>query len=95
MSLSLKEVEHIARLARLNLTDEQKALYRGQLEAILNHVAQLQELDTSDVSPTTNIAPAGMPLREDVSRESLNLEDLLRNASQNDNEQFKIPPVFE
>ena len=95
MSLSLKEVEHIARLARLNLTDEQKALYRGQLEAILNHVAQLQELDTSDVSPTTSIAPKGMPLREDMPRESLNLEDLLRNASQDNDGQFKIPSVFE
>lgn len=95
MSLSLKEVEHIARLARLNLTDEQKALYRGQLEAILNHIAQLQELDTSDVPPTTSIVPAGMPLREDKPRESLKLEDLLRNASQENDGQFKIPPVFE
>jgi aspartyl-tRNA(Asn)/glutamyl-tRNA(Gln) amidotransferase subunit C len=95
MSLSLKEVEHIARLARLNLTDEQKALYRGQLEAILNHFAQLQELDTSDVPPATSIAPAGMPLREDHPRESLKLEDLLKNASQENDGQFKIPPVFE
>ncbi len=95
MSLSLKEVEHIARLARLNLTDEQKALYRGQLEAILNHFAQLQELDTSDVPPATSITPAGMPLREDRPRESLKLEDLLKNASQENDGQFKIPPVFE
>lgn len=95
MSLSLKEVEYIARLARLDLTDEQKALYRGQLEAILNHVAQLQELDTRDVSPTTSAAPAGTSLREDTPRESLNLEELLKNASQEDEGQFKIPPVFE
>jgi aspartyl-tRNA(Asn)/glutamyl-tRNA(Gln) amidotransferase subunit C len=95
MSLSLKEVEYIARLARLNLTDEQKALYRGQLEAILNHVAQLQELDTSDVPATTSAATAGMPLREDMPRESLKLEELLKNASQENDGQFKIPPVFE
>lgn len=95
MSLSLKEVEYIAKLARLDLTDEQKALYRGQLEAILNHVAQLQELDTSQVLATISIAPAGMPLREDIPRESLKPEELLKNASQEDDGQFRIPSVFE
>jgi len=56
MSLSLQEVEHIAKLARLKLTDEQKARYREQLEAILDHVAKLQELDTQDVPPTASVA---------------------------------------
>ena len=56
MPLSPQEVEHIAKLARLELTEEQKARYRQQLEAILDHVARLQELDTTDVPPTASVA---------------------------------------
>ena len=95
MPLTLKEVEHIAKLARLNLTDEQMALYREQLEAILNHVAHLQELDTSAVPPTTSGSNAEMPLRKDTPRNSLKPEDLLQSAPKKENGQFKIPPVFE
>jgi len=95
MSLSLKEVEHIAKLARLELTDEQKARYREQLEAILNHVAKLQELDTQDVPPTASISVGQMPLRTDESRPGLSTNALLENAPNQDDGQFQIPPVFE
>jgi len=95
MSLSPQEVEHIARLARLQLTDEQKERYRGQLEAILDHVAKLQELDTEDIPPTASVALAQMPLRADEPRPGLSTDDLLKNAPQQDDDQFQIPPVFE
>jgi len=95
MSLSPQEVEHIAKLARLQLTDEQKERYRGQLEAILDHVAKLQELDTKDVPLTASVSVAQMPLREDESRPGLSRDDLLKNAPQHDDDQFKIPPDFE
>jgi aspartyl-tRNA(Asn)/glutamyl-tRNA(Gln) amidotransferase subunit C len=95
MSLSPQEVEHIAKLARLQLTDEQKARYRGQLEAILDHVARLQELDTKDVPPTASVSVGQMPLRKDESRPGLSPDDLLKNAPKQDNNQFQIPPVFE
>lgn len=95
MSLSLEEVEHIARLARLELTDEQKARYRGQLEAILEHVAKLQELDTENVTPTASGAVGQMPLRADESRAGLTKDELLKNAPKQEGGQFKIPPVFE
>ena len=95
MSLSPQEVEHIAKLARLELTDEQKERYRGQLEAILEHVAKLQELDTQDVPPTASVSVAQMPLRADESRPGLSKEDLLKNAPKQDDGQFQIPPVFE
>ena len=95
MPLSPQDVEHIAKLARLNLTDEQKARYRGQLEAILDHVARLQELDTTDVPPTTSISARQMPLRTDEPYPGLAKDDLLKNAPQQDDGQFKIPPVFE
>ena len=95
MSLSLQEVEHISKLARLELTDEQKARYREQLEAILDHVAKLQELDTQDVPPTASVSVGQMPLRADESRPSLSTQALLENAPQQDDGQFQIPPVFE
>lgn len=95
MPLSLQEVEHIAKLARLELTAEQKALYREQLEAILDHVAKLQKLDTTDIPATASVSVAQMPLRADESHPSLAREDLLKNAPKKDDGQFQIPPVFE
>lgn len=95
MPLTPQEVDHIAKLARLELSDEQKARYRGQLEAILDHVAKLKELDTRDVSPTASVSVGQMPLRTDESHPGLDKEDLLNNAPEQDDGQFKIPPVFE
>jgi len=95
MRLSLQEVEHIARLARLELTDEQKARYRGQLEAILDHIAKLQELDTKDVPPTASASAEKLPLRADEPRPGLSKDELLKNAPEQADGQFKIPPVFE
>lgn len=95
MPLSLEEVEHIAKLARLQLTDEQKSRYREQLEAILDHVAKLQELDTKDVTPTASGSAGQMPLRADEPRPGLSQEELLKNAPKQESGQFKIPRVFE
>ena len=95
MSLTPQEVEHIAKLARLELTDEQKTRYREQLSAILDYVAKIQELDTADVPPTAGGSVSQMPLRADEPRPSLSVDELLANASQKQDDQFKIPPVFE
>ena len=95
MPLTLKDVEHIATLARLQLTGEQKERYRGQLSSILDHIAKLQELDTQNVPPTTGGSLTEMPLRADEARPGLDLETLLKTAPEKDNDQFKVPPVFE
>ena len=95
MPLSLEEVEHIAKLARLELTGEQKSRYRGQLEAILDHVAKLQELDTQHVPPTASTSTASSPLRTDEPRPGLTTDQALKNAPEQEGDQFKIPPVFE
>jgi aspartyl-tRNA(Asn)/glutamyl-tRNA(Gln) amidotransferase subunit C len=95
MSLSLQEVEHIAKLARLELTNEQKTLYREQLEAILDHVAKLQELDTQDVPPTASGSVEKLSLRADEPQPGLSRNELLRNAPKQADGQFQIPPVFE
>jgi len=95
MSLTLAEVEHIARLARLELSGEQKARYREQLSAILDYVAKLQELDTADILPTVGGSVTQMPLRADEARPSLSVDEALANAPGQSGNQFKVPPVFE
>lgn len=95
MALTVEEVEHIARLARLELSPEQKDRYRQQLSAILDYIAKLRELDTADVPPTAGGGLDRMVLRQDISRPSLSTQDLLKNAPEAEDNQFKIPPVFE
>jgi aspartyl-tRNA(Asn)/glutamyl-tRNA(Gln) amidotransferase subunit C len=95
MTLTLKEVEHIAQLARLELTDEEKARYCDQLSAILDYAARLQTLDTADIPPTSSVLPARSVLREDVPGSSLPVEDVLRNAPSAEENQFRVPPVLE
>jgi aspartyl-tRNA(Asn)/glutamyl-tRNA(Gln) amidotransferase subunit C len=95
MPLSQKEVDHIAALARLELTDEQKAQYRKQLSAILDYMAKLSALDLEDVPPTAGAGLTQMSLRVDETRPSMSLDALLANAPDAEDDQFKIPPVFE
>ncbi len=95
MALTQKEVEHIAKLARLELTEEQKTVYREQLSGILDYIAKLRELDTTDVPPTAGGGLTQMTLRPDEAHPSLPTEVLLRNAPEAEDDQFKIPPVFE
>ena len=95
MPLTLKEVEHIANLARLDLTDDEKALYREQLSAILDYFTQLRELDTGGIPPTSSVLPLRNILRDDEPRPGLSLEDLLRNAPDAEAGQFRVPIVLE
>jgi aspartyl-tRNA(Asn)/glutamyl-tRNA(Gln) amidotransferase subunit C len=95
MPLSQKEVDHIAALARLELTDEQKTQYRIQLSAILDYMAKLSALDLEDVPPTSGAGLTQMSLRADETRPSLPVGTLLANAPDAEDDQFKIPPVFE
>ena len=95
MKLSLEEVEHIAALARLQLSSEEKETYRQQLSAILDHVTRLQELDTSGIPPTSSVLPAHGLLREDVPSAGLTPEEVLSNAPLTQKSQFKVPPVLE
>ena len=95
MALTLAEVEHIAELARLRLTDEEKERYREQLSAILDYFEQLQTLDTADIPPTSSVLPGRSVLREDKVHYGLSLDELLRNAPEFEDRQFRIPPVLE
>jgi aspartyl-tRNA(Asn)/glutamyl-tRNA(Gln) amidotransferase subunit C len=95
MTLTLAEVEHIADLARLALTEEEKARYREQLSAILDYAARLQALDTTNIPPTSSVLPPHSVLRPDRPRPGLSSKDLLRNAPQTEQDQFRVPPVLE
>jgi aspartyl-tRNA(Asn)/glutamyl-tRNA(Gln) amidotransferase subunit C len=95
MDLTHAEVEHIAELARLELTEAEKARYREQLSAVLDYITRLQELDTSEIPPTSSVLPERTPLRSDTIRPSLSLTDLLKNAPEAEDRQFRVPPVLE
>ncbi len=93
--LTLEEVEHIANLARLELTGEEKERFRRQLSDILDYAARLQSLDTSGIPPTSSVLPARSALRPDVAEPGLERGDLLRNAPQAADDQFRVPPVLD
>jgi len=95
MKLTLEEVEHIAELARLKLSDEEKARYGEQLSDILAYAVRLQTVDTSGISPTSSVLPARSILRPDEPRPGLSLQDALGNAPDTEKNQFRVPPVLE
>jgi aspartyl-tRNA(Asn)/glutamyl-tRNA(Gln) amidotransferase subunit C len=95
MSLSKAEVEHIAKLARLDLTEREVEKFQRQLSDVLDYFSRLQELDTGDIPPTSSVLPARGVLREDEPAASLEREEVLSNAPQKQNGQFRVPPVLE
>ena len=95
MKLSLDEVQHIAHLARLELSSDELQRYQSQLSAILEHVAILQELDTSMVAPTSSVLPLHAPLREDEVRPGLTTVKALQNSPRQEQNQFRVPPVLD
>ncbi len=95
MALTQDEVEHIAVLARLRLTAEEKARFREQLSAILDYMLMLKRLDTSAIEPTATVLPLRSVLRPDEVTPSLTPEELLANAPAAEAQMFRVPPVLE
>ena len=95
MKLSSEEVEHIARLARLGLTDEEKEIFREQLSEILNYFAHLQNLDTEGIPPTFSVLQTKGIFRLDEPKQSLTREELLSNAADVESNQFRVPAILE
>lgn len=95
MPLSLAEVEHVAELARLGLTDDEKALFRGQLSAILDYAAVLQGVDTSAIPPTATVLPLRSVMRDDVARPSLPVDEVLANAPARAGGSFEVRVILE
>lgn len=95
MSLTREEVDNIAHLARLQLTDQEKERYRQQLSSILDHVAKLQDLDTGDIEPLNSVVSERSRLRDDEPGECLLPEELLSIAPDVHSQQFRVPPVLD
>lgn len=94
MTLTIEEVEHIALLARLQLTQVEKRHFQEQLSAILDYAARLSKLDSNGIPTSSSELPAQCILRDDEPRPGLKLDDLLSNAPQYEARQFKVPPVL-
>ncbi|MFB9326473.1 Asp-tRNA(Asn)/Glu-tRNA(Gln) amidotransferase subunit GatC [Paenibacillus aurantiacus] len=95
MSITLKDVEHVAKLARLALTEQEKEQFTGQLNAILKYAEKLNQLDTDGIEPTSHVLPVTNVMREDEVRESVSNETALKNAPDEEDGQFKVPAVLE
>ena len=95
MSLTIAEVEHIAELARLGLTEAEKALYRDQLSAILDYAAILQKVDTSAIPPTATVLPLRNVMRADAVEPSLPREDVLANAPNAVDGCFRVKAILD
>lgn len=94
MSISQKQVEHVAKLARLTLNDEEKQRFTNQLNDILQFAEKLNELDTENVEPTSHIYPVVNVMREDTVRPSIEREKALVNAPDQKAGLFRVPAVF-
>jgi aspartyl-tRNA(Asn)/glutamyl-tRNA(Gln) amidotransferase subunit C len=86
-----EQVLHVARLARLKLSDEEVERMSGELSAILEHVDNINELDLEGVEPTTHVLPLENVLREDEPRPSLPREVALEPAPDADESGFRVP----
>ena len=93
--LSREEVEHVARLARLVLTDDERTRYTGQLNEILAYVEKLKELDVDGVVPTAHAIPLENVFRPDRVHPSFEREDMLANAPERSEGFFKVPRILE
>lgn len=95
MAIDPKTVEHVAKLARLDLTAEELGRYGAQLGAILDYIAQIAELDLSGVEPLAHAAETSNVFREDEPRPPLDRAEALKNAPQRTDEFFVVPRVVE
>jgi len=95
MKLDLETVEHVAMLARLGLTDEEKARLQDQLSSVLEHISVLEEVDIDDIPPTAQVIELQNILRDDVAGEALPLEDVLKNAPRSENDFIKVNAVLD
>ena len=93
--LSRAQVEHVANLAQLALTEQEKELFREQLSAILDYARRLQQLGTGDIAPTATVLPLENVMRDDEIQPSLPLADVLANAPSVEDDCFQVPLVLE
>ena len=94
MALTIADVEHVAALARLGLSDAEKERLRDQLSSILEHIDALSEVDTDAIPPTASVIPLSNVLRDDVAQPSLPRDLVLSNAPRQTDGFFEVDAVL-
>jgi aspartyl-tRNA(Asn)/glutamyl-tRNA(Gln) amidotransferase subunit C len=89
------EIGHIALLARLELSEEEKALFSRQLGSIIEYIEKLNELDTASVEPTAHVLPLHNVFREDAVQPSLPRDMALQNAPERNEQFYRVPKIIE
>lgn len=92
--ITIEEVEAVANLARLEFSEEEKEQFTSQLQKIINYIDKLNELDTSDVEPTSHVLPIKNVFRDDVPKPSYPREEMLKNAPDPVEGYFAVPKVI-
>ena len=95
MEITKLEVEKVAKLARLEITEAEKAAFVKQLSQILTHVEKLREYDTKGIEPTAAVLGAVNVFREDIVRPSLAVDKALTNAPEREGDAFAVPKIIE
>lgn len=95
MKITKDVVEYVAHLGRLDLEPHEIGLYTDQLDRILQYMDKLNTLDTEGIEPTTHAIPVECLLREDIVKESFEIESSLQNAPDRKGNFFKVPPIIE
>jgi len=95
MKISVSDVVHVARLARLELADEEKTLFVSQMDAILGYVEKLKQLDTTGIQPTSHAVPIENAFRDDLVTLPIGIDKALANAPERAGSFYKVPKVIE
>ncbi len=95
MKITRETIEHVANLARLNLTEQEKETLTTEMADVISYVDKLNELDTSNVEPKSHVMPVNNVFREDKTEKSYDREKILANAPSKDDGCFKVPKVVE
>jgi aspartyl-tRNA(Asn)/glutamyl-tRNA(Gln) amidotransferase subunit C len=93
--ITIQDVEHVARLARLELSGAEKERMRRELDGILSYIDRLRALDTTGVEPTSHAVPLTNVMRDDVERPSLPRDEMLGNAPDRHGELVRVPRIIE
>ena len=92
--ISREEVAHVARLAQLELSEDELDAFTSQLAAVLDHAADLEALNVDDIEPSTHPFPLKNVLRIDDPGEGFNIEEVLEGAPNVEERQFRVPPIL-
>lgn len=95
MAITRQEVKHVARLAKLEFTEEELDMFAGQMDDIINMVQQLEEVDTTGVPVTTHVTDAFNVMREDIADKGTDRDLLMKNVPESQDGYIKVPAIID